>query len=160
MPEDFGPEPHIAVDRVCVRVEQQLRGVVPQTPAGIERAVDAETVGLPRPHLGHEAVPHVAVAVGQHQLCLGAVSVEQAQRHLITAGGHREVRAPAIRCGAERVWLPGDDFQRHLISVRDTSRWMTSDTVGYARWRRRITSATSPVHPVWWHAPKPAPLSP
>ena len=29
-----------------------------------------------------------------------------------------------------------------------------------APWRRRITSAISPVHPVWCVAPSPAPLSP
>ena len=103
MTENFRPEPHVAVDCACIGVQKQLRGVVTQPVSGIERAADPKSVGLSRPDPRHEAVPDVAVAVGQHQLCLRAVGVEQAEPHLITARGHREVGAPRVGRGAERV---------------------------------------------------------
>src|SRR5271165_4576 len=61
---------------------------------------------------------------------------------------------------AQRVGATRHDLHAHRLSTPRTSRWMTSDTVGQARCRRRMTSATNPVHPVWWVAPSPAALSP
>ena len=64
-----------------------------------------------------------AVAVGQNQLRLHPVGVEQAEPHLITARGHREVRAPEVGRGAERIRLPGHDFQCHRSFL--TTRFLT-----------------------------------
>ncbi len=41
-------------------------------------------VGLPRSDAGDEAVPDVAVALGENQPRLAAIGVEQAEGHLVT----------------------------------------------------------------------------
>src|SRR6516162_11246117 len=120
MAEDLRPEVHIARDRARIGIQQQLRRVVAQPAPGVEWTTDPKSVRLPRRHPRHETVPNVAVAVRQHQLSLRSVGVEQAEPHLVTTGGHREVRAPRVGRGTERIGPPGHDFRCHRSPFRDT----------------------------------------
>ena len=97
-----------------VRVEQQLVRVVAQPLAGVERAGHPVPVGLAGLDARHEAVPDLAVALGQGDLPLGAVGVEQAEQHLIAARADREVDAVRRqgrpqRGGIAGQRLPGSD---------------------------------------------------
>lgn len=64
--EHLGSEPHLAVDRARIRVEQQLGRVVPQPACRVERSADPETVLLPRTHPRHEPMPDITVTIRQH----------------------------------------------------------------------------------------------
>src|ERR1019366_9308741 len=147
----------------------------------------AVSVGLPGAGPGDETVPHARVEIQQRDLVLGAVAVEQAHQQGIGGGSlHGEVR-PAVTHGrAERERAARQRWRALCRSGRRragrgrgaagcsgrrgtwwchgwASRAMlrtTSPTEATAPWRRRITSAISPVHPVWCEAPSPAPLSP
>ena len=72
----------LAIHRLPVRVEQQLRRVTPVAPGGFVRAVHAVAVPLAGPDVGQVPVPHEPVHLGQLDPVLGpgpgAVTVEQA----------------------------------------------------------------------------------
>ena len=187
--EHLGPERDRSADRLGVRVEQQLGRVAPQAPRRIPRTADPVPVGLPRADTRHERVPHVGVVVPDRDLGFRASLVEQAQRDAVGDGrGDREVRPrdagllagrgaqrerrageggagvrgdPGGGDGAGRGGLRAGHGCASLLGCACllTSR-ATSPTDLTAPWRRKITSAIRPVHPVWWNAPIAAPLSP
>jgi len=69
----------LPLDRLGVRVEQELARVAAVTAGGVVRPVHAEAVALPGLHVGHVAVPHEAVRLGQVEARLVEVIVEEAQ---------------------------------------------------------------------------------
>ncbi len=78
----------VPVDGPCVRVQQQLRRVVPHARPGVPAAVHPESVPLPRAHARHEAVPDLVRELRQGAAglrALGAVPVEQADLHRLRA---------------------------------------------------------------------------
>src|SRR5262249_19288790 len=79
--------------------------------------------------------------------------------HGISAGTVGDEPLPRRRLGKVAADLRAQaDRQAPAFSVAPES---SSPRVGTGRPRaRKINSATSPVHPVWWLAPRPAPLSP
>ena len=92
------------VHRLGVRVDEQLRRVAPQAGGRFVRAVDAVAVPLAGLHARQVAVPDEAVDLGEVDPVLGAVLVEQAQRHRRRDLGEEcEVGAGAVVAGAERV---------------------------------------------------------
>src|ERR1022692_678243 len=123
-------------------------------------------VGLTRRHPRHEGVPDVGVVVLERNLRLSARLVEQAQHHAVGGdGGHGEVRPPVGYGRAQREPASGQRgdglpcYGGHRPVSVPTPR-ITSPTAATAPCLRRITSAMSPVQPVWCAAPIAAPLSP
>ena len=96
--EDLGAPADLTVEGPGVGVQQQLRGVAPQSPAAVIGAVHPIPVPLPDADPRQVAVPDAAVVLPQRHLLLVARLVEQAQddplRHL---GRQGEVGAPGIR---------------------------------------------------------------
>ena len=149
-------ESDVAVNRTRVRVEEQLRRVGADAPRRRVLPGRAEAVPGARVHPGHEPVPHARVGVGERDLGLGAIVGEQAQRHPV---GHLrddgEVGATVARRRAERERVAGEHGARSRVRhrVREVRRHRPTRSMSSARlplwWpRRRITSATIPVHPV------------
>ncbi len=102
---------HGAVDRLRVRVEQQLGRVEAGAGLGVVGAVDAEAVALARADAGQEAVPRMRGALGEVDPLLGFVAVEQAQLHpLGVLGEDREVRPLPVPRRAEREGAAGPDL--------------------------------------------------
>ena len=101
----------LALDRLGVRVEQQLARVAAVAPVGVVRAVHPEAVALAGLQAGHVGVPDEAVDLGQVEAGLGAVVVDEAQLdplgHLAEQG---EVDATAVVGGAEGVRRSGPDL--------------------------------------------------
>ena len=94
----------IAVDRLRVRVEEQLRRVAPQARRRIPRPVYAVAVALARHHARKVGVPAEGVDLVQPYPGLGAVVVEQAQLDSLgDLGEEGEVGARAVVAGAERI---------------------------------------------------------
>ena len=96
----------LAVDRLRVRVEQQLGRVAALAPLRVVGAVHPVAVALAGPHRGQVAVPDEAVDLGQLDAALGAVVVDEAE--LDPVGDLREqgeVRARPVVRGAEGVGL-------------------------------------------------------
>ncbi len=101
-------EVEVAVERLAVRVEQQLARIAAVTRRGIPWPVYPEAVTLTGCDGGQVAVPHVAVDLVEVDALLAAVLGDQAQLHpLGDLGEQREVRARAVVCGAERIVVPG-----------------------------------------------------
>ncbi len=100
---------HRPVDRLGVRVEQELVRVEAVPVLRRERPVDAVAVALPRADPRQVAVPVVGRAVGELDPVLVAGLVEQAELgQLRVLGEDREVRAPPVprRPERERVAEP------------------------------------------------------
>ena len=96
----------LAVDRLGVRVEQQLGRVAPQALVGLPGPVHPVAVALAGPDVGQVGVPAVAVDLGERDPDLGEVAVgpEQAQLDALgDAGEEREVGPGAVVGRAERV---------------------------------------------------------
>ncbi len=156
-----------ADDGAGVGVEEQLVRVAAQPAGRVERPGHPVAVGLSRLDVGDEAVPHPGVVVVEFVPGLVAVGVEEAHGHRLgDRRGDREVH-PAVpdgRAEVRTVARPGLECERcrrsSLRSPGTSGRGSRSTVSGSAPWRRRIRSAISPVQPVWWHAPSPAPLSP
>ena len=111
--EDLGSERHRTGRGPRVGIEQQLRGVAPDPPRGVERAQRAEAVGLARADAVDEAVPDPGVVVLHRHLRLATLVVEEAQDDPVgDARRHREVRALLGRCRAERRPPARADVQR------------------------------------------------
>ncbi len=95
--EDLGAPVQLAVEGAGVGVQEQLRGVAPQSPAAVIGAVHPIPVPLPDADPGQVAVPDAAVVLPQRHLLLVARLVEQAQDDpLRDLGGKGEVGAPGI----------------------------------------------------------------
>ena len=71
----------LAVDRLRVRIEQQLGRVAPVPLGEVVRAVHAIAVALAGLDAGDVAVPDVTVDLGQRHPGLGTGIVDQAQLH-------------------------------------------------------------------------------
>jgi len=103
-----------AVDRLGVRVQEQLVRVAHVALDRIPRPVDPVAVVLPGGNTGHVTVPDERVHLAQVDPALGSV-VEQAQLHCV--GDLREegkISAPPIPRSAERIQRPRPDS--HLPS--------------------------------------------
>ena len=101
----------LAVDRLGVGVEQELRGVAAVALGRVVGAVHAVAVALAGLHAGQVGVPHEAVHLGQLEPGLRAVVVDEAELDLVGhLGEQREVHAGAVIGRAEGVGLAGPDF--------------------------------------------------
>jgi hypothetical protein len=105
-----------AVDRLRVRVDQQLRGIEAVPRQRLVRAVHAIAVALPRPDARQVAVPVERGPFVQLDALFPVVAVEQAQLDALgVLREEREVRAGAIPLGAERERVARPDSAiRHL----------------------------------------------
>jgi hypothetical protein len=128
--EQFGPEPHLALDCPSVWVEQQLGRVVTQAARRIVGPGHPETVEQPQSYPRQEAVKDVAVALRHYQPFLGASASNRQKGHLMATRRHREVRAVRGGAGAQGSGAAGNNVAAQPISPPGTSRWMTSDTDG------------------------------
>ena len=99
-----------ALDRLRVRVDQQLGGVEAVTLLGRPGTVDAVAVALPGPDPRQVAVPVERRALRQLVAGLAIVLVEEAELDLLgVLGEEREVRALAVPPRAKRKQLPRPD---------------------------------------------------
>ena len=98
------PEGEVAVERLPVRVEQQLAGVTAVAGGRVERPVHPESVALARGDVRQIRVPDVAVHLVERDSRLAAVLRDQAQLHLVGHfGEQRKVGASTVIGGAERI---------------------------------------------------------
>ncbi len=108
----------VAVDRLGVRVDQQLRRVAPLPVGGVVGTVDPVSVPLTGLHSGDVRVPHVRVDLMQLDSLFGAGGVEQAQLHLRRdLGEQREVCAGPVVGRAQRVSLARPDLHEWHLSI-------------------------------------------
>ncbi len=108
-----------AVDRLRVRVDQQLVGVEAVAVGGCVGTVHAEAVALPGPDAGQVAMPVERPPGGDLDPGLGAGVVEQAQLDCLgVLGEQREVGPGSVPRCAERERPPGPDLG-HLIKAPD-----------------------------------------
>jgi hypothetical protein len=95
---------HLALDRLGVRVQQQLGRVAAHPGARVVGAVHPVPVALPRPGAGQVAVPDIPVHLAQVHPGLGAVVVEQAELDpLRRLGEKREVSPEPVVGGPQRI---------------------------------------------------------
>ena len=106
----------VALDRLAIRVEQQLGTVAAQPALRIMGSVHAVAIPLPRGDTGQVAVPYEAVDLGQLDPGLAeraasvAGLVEQAELYTFGDLGEKgEVRAPSVPCRTKRVWRSRPD---------------------------------------------------
>src|SRR2546430_1358878 len=111
----LGPS-DVTLDRLAVRVEQQLGAVAAQPARGVVRPVHPVAVPLPGRDTRQVAVPHKAVDLGQLDPGLGQRAaavvglVEKAELYAFSdLGEEGEVRAPSVPCRTERVWRSRPD---------------------------------------------------
>ena len=104
-------EPDRPLDRLRVRVEQQLARVEAMALGRRVRAVDAVSVALARADERQVPMPVERGPLGQLDALLGAVGVEQGQLDAgRILGEEREARAAAVPCCAERERVAGPDL--------------------------------------------------
>ena len=100
---DGGVPLHLARDRTCVRVEQELGRVAAGASGRAPWAVHAIAVALPRSHVAQVALPHVPLLLLETETCLGASVVEEAELDLLRdAAEQREAGSAAVVADAER----------------------------------------------------------
>ena len=106
----------VALDRLAVRVEQQLGAVAAQPARGVVRPVHPVAVPLPGRDTGQVAVPDEAVDLGQldpglaERAAIVVGLVEQAELYAFSDLGEKgEVRAPSVPCRTKRVWRSRPD---------------------------------------------------
>ena len=113
----------LPLDRLGIRVEQQLGRIAPQPTSRIPRTVDAISVALARPDVGQVGVPAVRVDLGEldaflvdrhHRTTGVALGIaEEAQLDAVGDGGEqREVRPRPVVGGAEGIGLAGPTLAR------------------------------------------------
>src|SRR5262249_44995177 len=108
-----------ALDRLAVRVEQQLARVEPRAGRRVVRAVDAVAIALAGPDARQVAVPVVGRAVGHLDPLLPLVGVEEAELDALgVLGEEREVRALAVPHRAEGERLAGPGLGHRATSRR------------------------------------------
>ncbi len=130
-----------SVDRLRVRVDQQLRPVEPAAGLRVVRAVDAVAVALPRPDPRQVAVPVERGALVQLDALFPSVLVIEAELDALRVlGEEREVRPVAVPVRAERERLPRPDGAGHVVS--STVRASKSAT-SVARPRRSVNTRPS-----------------
>ena len=106
----------LPVDRLRVRVEEQLAGVEACAGGWIVLAVDAVAIALPGAHLWKVRVPDERVDVDHvHARLLAAVSEEAQLDALGAFTEQREVRSVAVEGRAERVARTGPGL--HIASI-------------------------------------------
>ena len=94
----------LAVDRLGVRVEQELGRVAPQPLVRVPRSVDAVAVALAGADVGEVGVPAVAVDLGQLDPHLGAIAVRR--RAGTARRRRRRWRTGRSWCPSRRRWRP------------------------------------------------------
>jgi hypothetical protein len=107
------------VDRLRIRVQQQLRGVTPQPRQRVVGPMHAVAVPLPGPDPRQVAVPHEPVPLRKVDPRLPAVVVDQTEldplRDLREQG---EVGTPAVEGGTQRVRGTGPDVHKTSAAAR------------------------------------------
>ena len=111
----FVPVPQ-ALDRLGVRIEQQLRGIAPMSVLRRPRTVHSKAVALARPDSGHVPVPAQRRGFRQiHHVCLMSMLVEEAELDTLRRfREHGEVRARAVEMRAKGIRLTWPDL--HSLS--------------------------------------------
>ncbi len=108
----------VPLDRLPVRIEEELGRVAAVSAFGRPRSVHAEAVPLARPDSREIAVPAERRHLRKLQNCLAAGIIEEAQVHpLGDLRKQREVRARAVVGRAQRKRLTGPHFE-----LRDAAR--------------------------------------
>ena len=101
----------LSFDRLCVGVEEELRGVAAKTIAGIPGAVDTVAVTLAGAHLWDIDVPHVGIDLRHGDAHFVEVVVQEAQCHRRRDRGvDREVRSGSVKGGTQGVGLARSRF--------------------------------------------------
>ena len=137
----------VAVDRLGVRVEQQLGGVAPQALLRVPRAVDPVAVALARADVGEVGVPAVAVDLAHLDAHLGQPLfgvLEQAQLDAFGDAAEQGevgarpvvVRAEGIRAADPLAWArrfrrPGGPLARRHPGI------LSNKCGRRSAWRRR-----------------------
>ncbi len=127
-----------SLDRLGVRVKQQLGRIAAQPVRRVPWAMDPIPVALPAADARQVGVPDVSRRFGHLDPRLDAVVVEQAQLHALgDLGEQREVGSPARVGGSERVGEAGPDdaFGGHLVSLAGMRRqgrigWVSRAGIG------------------------------
>ena len=123
---------HAAVDRLGVRVEQELRGITAMPFRRLPGSVNAESIPLSGLDPGEIAVPHEAVRLREIESGLASGLVEEAE--LESLGDFREdceIGAAPVPGRTERISIPRPDLRRrhategstHLGAVRNDARF-------------------------------------
>ena len=108
-----------AVDRLGIRVEQQLAWVAPQSCRRVVGSVYPVAVALARADPRHVAVPDQGVAFGQRDPRLVARIVEQAQFDPVRGFREdREIGAAAVICRAQWVGRARPDVHSTSVAPR------------------------------------------
>ncbi len=95
------------VDRLRVRIEQQLGWVAPRALFRRPRSVHPEAVALSGLHIRQVTVPAQCRALGQVEPCFGALFVKETQLDAFGSfGKHREIGANPVKRRAERRVMP------------------------------------------------------
>ena len=114
---------HGSLDRLGVRIEQQLRRVAAMPLGRSEWPVDAVAVALARPDAREVAVPPRSRPLGEANPCLSPDVIEEAQLDpLGHVGEDGEVGAGSVEVGAKRQRLSGPE-RPGLGIVRAEPQW-------------------------------------
>ena len=101
----------LPLDRLGVRVEEELARVAAVALGRVVGPVHAEAVALAGLHVGHVAVPHETVDLGQVDAGLDEVVVDEAELDALgDLGEDGEVHTRSVVGGSEGVGLAGPDL--------------------------------------------------
>ena len=115
----------LSVDRLGIRVEQELVRVASLAPGGVVRAMHAIAVALSGGDGRQVDVPDVRVGLLDVDTGLGPVVVEEAQLHAVGGAGEQgEVGTAAVVGCPERVGLTGPDLHPPMIPRREPGSGM------------------------------------
>ena len=109
-----------ALDRLRVRVDQQLRGIEAMAGGGLPATRDPVAVALPRPDAGHVDVPVVRRPLADLDPLLAVLVVEQAELDAVgVLAEEREVRSAPVpgRAEWERPAGPGRATHRGTVAT-------------------------------------------
>ena len=129
----------------------QGTGVVPDVAVAAAQAYDTAYARALRHVLATDDVPPPIADEARDALagCAGVWSGRGGDCGSVTPRASRAVATSGMDAAARRRY------------GRAIGHWRSSSTVSASNWPRLwISLATRPVHPVWWDAPSPAPLSP
>ena len=129
----------VTLDRLAVRVEQQLGAVAAQPARGVVRPVHAVAVPLPGRDTGQVTVPYEAVDLGQLDPGLAERAatvvglVEKTELYTFSdLGEEGEVRAPSVPCRTKRVWRSGPDTHSPPLAAGSGRVRPAADSTGLA----------------------------
>ena len=135
----------LTLDRLAVRVEQQLGAIAAPPARGVVRPVHPVAVPLPGRDTGQVAVPHEAVDLGQLDPGLAERAatvvglVEQAELYAFSDLGEKgEVRAPSVPCCTKRVWRSRPDTHSPPFGGQSGRVRPAADSTGSAYARRDV----------------------